>query len=1463
VTDSGLIVGQSGTGSLTVNGGAVNTSGAAALGAYAGGIGTASVSNGGAWSVSQSLAVGGAGHGSLTIGSGSTVSAATVSVGSAGTASLSGGTLSTANTTIQSGGSLAGNGTVAGSLVNNGAITASGGLLTLAGAVSGSGTLTIAAGAELDVGATSAGETIAFAADAEELVDRDVGAVGATITGFAIGDRIDLTSVAFTPGATATISAGLVTVVSGAGTETLDLAGIANGTEFSLSEDASGTGTDLIIGFPAVAAALVQDTGISATDAITSNATLSGSGAADAVVTLAEGTTILGTTVADKIGHWAFTPTLADGAHTVTASEVDPNGGTVSAAVSFTLDTTPPAVAVALVSDTGSSATDLITKAEALTGKGDAGAVVTIAEGTVTLGTTVADTTGGWSFTPTLADGTHSVTASETDAAGNSASATLSFTLDTSAPPVTIELASDTGSSISDGITRNPTVTGKGDANALVTLTEGAVTLGTTVADATGAWRFTPVIVDGKHTITASETDVAGNTGSAAVSFTLDTTATGVAVSLASDTGVSATDRITSNPTLIGTGEALATVTLAEGANTLGSVVEDAGGHWSFTPVLADGAHTISLTEVDLAGNVNTASIAFTVDTAAPAVTAALAADTGSSSTDGVTNKASLTGTGDANTVVTLTEGIVTLGTTIADATGHWSFSPTLANGAHAIIAKETDTAGNVGAATISFTLDTVAPLVTAALANDTGRSATDRITSNASLAGTGEANALVTLTEGVATLGTVSADATGHWSFTPVLADGVHTVVASETDLAGNTGSAVLTFTLDTTAPAVTESLANDTGISATDGLTSDPTLVGTGDANAVVTLTQSGVTIGSVVADATGHWSARPGLADGTYTIIASETDAAGNASSAALTFTLDATAPAVSISNIPPTHTPTVTGSAEAGSVVRLFEGLTLLGQVTASASGSWSIATTLATGTHKLSATATDAAGNIAVTAVVTDVVAPSAPTTPDLTAATDSGISNTDNITNILAPVFTGSGADSGAIVQLFDSNGVVLGSATADAAGNWTITSSSLSPGGHTVTAKQVSGGLTSAASGPLAVTIDNVAPGAPSSPDLIAASDSGISNSDNLTNVAAGTFTGSAEVGSTVKLFDGATQVGSGVTGANGVWTVTTSALANGTHSITATATDVAGNQSGVSGALSVVIDTIAPTAPSTPKLAAGSDSGISSTDGITNITAPTFTGTAEANSTVKLFDNTTLIATTTALGNGTWSVASGTLAQGTHSILATATDAAGNTGLASGTLALVIDTTAPAAPAFTDLAAGSGSATLSGTAEANSIVSISDLGKQLGTATTTAAGTWSFIATSLSDSLHVFAATATDLAGNVSGSLGSDQLGSSKADVITSTNGNDVMLGGASADTFVFLAGFAKDVVNDFVATGSAHDIVDFRGISALNSFASVTSHAVQSGANVLITLDANDTLTLKGVALSSLTSADFSFA
>ena len=185
----------------------------------------------------------------------------------------------------------------------------------------------------------------------------------------------------------------------------------------------------------------------------------------------------------------------------------------------------------------------------------------------------------------------------------------------------------------------------------------------------------------------------------------------------------------------------------------------------------------------------------------APAVTVALASDTGSSSSDKITSNPALSGTGDANAVVTLTQGATVLGTTTANASGAWSFTPSgLAQGAQTIVASETDAAGNTGTASLTFTLDTVAPAVTVALASDTGSSSSDKITSNPALSGTGDANAVVTLTEGATVLGTTTANASGAWSFTPSgLAQGTQTIVASETDAAGNTGTASLTFTLDT----------------------------------------------------------------------------------------------------------------------------------------------------------------------------------------------------------------------------------------------------------------------------------------------------------------------------------------------------------------------------------------------------------------------------------------------------------------------------------------------------------------------------------------------------------------------------------------------------------------------------------------------------------------------------------------
>src|SRR5215472_3748842 len=309
---------------------------------------------------------------------------------------------------------------------------------------------------------------------------------------------------------------------------------------------------------------------------------------------------------------------------------------------------------------------------------------------------------------------------------------------------------------------------------------------------------------------------------------------------------------------------------------------------------------------------------------------------------------------------------------------------------------------------------------------------------------------------------------------------------------------------------------------------------------------------------------------------------------------------------------------------------------------------------------------------------------------------DTGSSSTDFITN--DPTLTlsgkvgaaGSGGNDTLNVYLVGSsfgggNGTLIGSVTISAAGAWSfnlasssvVAARSLADGSYTIRLATASSPSKTLASHTL--RIDTIAPNAPSIPDLIAASDSGASNTDNLTNVTTPSFTGTAEAGSTVTLFDGATPIGTGTANASGVWSITSSALGQGTHSITAKATDLAGNSSVASGALSATIDTAAPSAPSIPDLIAASDSGASSTDNITNVTTPSFTGTAEAGSTVRLFDGATPIGTGTANASGNWSITSSTLSQGTHSITAKATDLAGNTGVASGALSVTIDTAAP----------------------------------------------------------------------------------------------------------------------------------------------------------------------------------------
>ena len=1154
-----------------------------------------------------------------------------------------------------------------------------------------------------------------------------------------------------------------------------------------------------------------SDSGASNTDDIT-NVPLpifTGTGEDGATVTLLDGGTAIGTGIVST-GTWSITAATAliEGTNTITATQTDVAGNisVASAPVNVTLDTTAPAAPSApdmlAFSDSGASDTDNITNATlpVFSGIGENGATVTLLDGGTTIGTgTVTD--GTWSITATtpLNEGQNTITAEQTDVAGNTsnASSPLSVTLDTIAPVVTAHLASDTGASGSDSNTNDDALSGTGDVNTVVILTEGATTLGTTTADSTGAWTFTPTsLADGTHTITASETDVAGNTGSVSVAFTLDTAAPAApsapVLAPQSDSGASSTDNITSDtqPVFGGTGEEGATVTLLDGATMIGTGTVSAGT-WSITATTAliEGNNTITAEQTDVAGNTSGASAPLIVnlDTMAPAPpsTPVLApgSDSGASSTDDITNSpfATFTGTGEDGATVTLVDSGTTIGTGIVSA-GTWSITATtpLAEDSNSITATQTDVAGNISVASapLSVTLDTIAPAApgTPVLApsSDSGASSTDDITNvgRPIFTGTGEEGATVTLLDNTTTIGTGIVSA-GTWSITATTAliEGANTITAEQTDVAGNTSSASapLSVTLDTIAPVVRATLANDTGASSTDSVTGNDTLNGTGDIGAVVTFTEDGTTLGTANADGTGAWSfTPPTLIEGSHTIVASETDIAGNTGSVSVAFTLDTVAPTApstpdlaassdsgssSTDNITNNRLPSFSGTGESGATVTLLDGITTIGTGTV-VGGNWSITATtaLTEGINHITAEQTDLAGNTSVASaalsVTLDTIAPAAPSTPDMLAFSDSGSSSTDNITNVRLPIFDGVG-ENGATVTLLDGS-TTIGTGKVSG-GTWSITATTpLTEGINHITAEQTDvAGNISVASASLNATLDTIAPVV----TAVLRHDTGASSTDSITNN--DTLSGTGDANTMVTLKEGGNTLGTTTADGAGAWSFTPPTLIEGSHTIVASETDTAGNTGTVSVAF--ILDTTAPAAPSGLVLAPGSDSGASSSDDITNVGLPLFTGTGEEGATVTLLDNTTTIGTGI-VSAGTWSITATTaLTEGTNSITATQTDVAGNTSGASAPLIVTLDTIAPVVTATLTDDTGASSTdsvtsndALHGTGDPNAMVTFTEGMTTLGSATADGAGAWSFTPTLLPDGPHTITASETDTAGN-----------------------------------------------------------------------------------------------------------------
>ena len=676
-------------------------------------------------------------------------------------------------------------------------------------------------------------------------------AAGDTISGFAnlVGSQFADTLTGDAKDNVFTGGLGNDTIVGGGGSDTVVYSGnqddytITMGTDGSYTvldkRDGSPDGTDKVSGVSNLSFADKVYKTIDPTKApvITSKLTLTnnpstsitGTAIAGSTIGLFDGATLVGTATADSKGNWTATPLakLSEGSHNVTAKTVD-SGANVSAAsnaLAFVVDSiapTKPVFALDAASDTGISATDKITnlKAPKITGTAEAGATVTLFEGTTVLGTAmVAAGTAGGAFTitsGTLTDGDHILTVQAKDAAGNVSllSDTLKVTIDTKAPDApalpTLDSASDTGISAIDGITKLaiPVINGVAEAGSKVELFDGTKSVGTATAGVDGKYSITTsTLLDGAHKLTVKATDVAGNTSAASAVLSVTTDTVGPAVPVLTTKAGSIN---TNAPTIAGTAEANATVTIFKEATAIGSVTADATGKWSYTVtnLLADGTYQFSAQATDVAGNmsVKTATVAMTVDTVAPdkpttlALTAA--SDTGLSATDGITkiNTPTVTGQAEAGSKVTLYEGTTVLGTGVAGSTGAFSItSSKLADGNHVLAAKAVDAAGNESLLSSSVNISVVTTTPDVPVITTSGATSTATPT----IAGTAKPLTTVNVLDGTTVLGTAAVDMQGAWSFVVPdavkLSEGAHNITATASDTAGNVSkpSAVAALTV------------------------------------------------------------------------------------------------------------------------------------------------------------------------------------------------------------------------------------------------------------------------------------------------------------------------------------------------------------------------------------------------------------------------------------------------------------------------------------------------------------------------------------------------------------------------------------------------------------------------------------------------------------------------------------------
>ncbi|SPL71379.1 hypothetical protein KPC_2557 [Acinetobacter stercoris] len=1079
---------------------------------------------------------------------------------------------------------------------------------------------------------------------------------------------------------------------------------------------------------------------------------LGGTTEPNAVITVELGNGSTVTTTADSQGNWLLEPNpLAEGeVGKVTATDGAGNSSTPT--MTDGTDITAP---VAPTVDHNNAA--------GLGGTTEPNAVITVELGNGSTVTTTADSQGNWNIKPNpIAEG-ESATVIATDKAGNTSAETPTGKADTVAP---------TAPGIDQNNESGLSGTAEPESTISVELADGTTI--TTTTDTAGNWSITPNPLGDGEVGKVTATDAAGNNSA-------PTMTDGTDITPPAAPGVDQNN----GEGLSGTAEAGATVTVKDADGNTVTTTADSTGHWSITPNPISDGMSGTVTATDEAGNESNPSNTGTADTVAP--NAPLVEQN---------NAAGLAGTTEPNAVITVDLGNGSTVTTMADSQGHWSIEPNPLETGEVGKVTATDAAGNTSTPTMTDGTD-ITPPAAPGIDQNNGEG----------LSGTAEAGATVTVKDADGNTVTTTADSTGHWSITPnPIADGTSGTVTA-TDEAGNESSPSNTGTADTVAPnAPLVEQNNAAG------------LAGTTEPNAVITVDLGNGSTVTTMADSQGHWSIEPNPLETGEVGKVTATDAAGNTSTPTMTDGTDITPPAAP--GVDQNNGEGLSGTAEAGATVTVKDADGNTVTTTADSTGHWSITPNPITDGSEGSVTATDAAGNTSAETPTgtADTVAPTAPgidqnngeglsgtaeagatvtvkdadgntvtTTADstghwsitpnpITDGTSGTVTATDEAGNESSPSNTGiadtvaptapgidqnngeglSGTvEAGATVIVKDADGNTV-TTTADSTGHWSITPNPLADGSEgSVTATDAAGNTS--AETPTG-TADTVAPTAPGIDQ---------NNGEGLS--------GTAEAGATVTVKDADGNTVTTTADSTGHWSITPNPITDGTSG-TVTATDEAGNESSPTN--TGIADTVAPTAP-----------------GIDQNNGEGLTGTAEAGSTVIVKDADGNTVTTTADSTGHWSITPNPITDGSEGSV-TATDAAGNTSAETPTG--TADLVAPDKPLVNLV---NGIDPITGTAEPNSIVTVTYLDGTSVTVTASSDGSWSVLNPGLEDG-DTITVTATDEVGN-------------KSESVTVTVDTYVL-----ADTVIITNGVTNDDTPAIVGTAEANSIVTLTIIGTTGS-------------------------------------------